>query len=156
MRNDCRSTKLGVLRPFGLYRQKLRQEDGDLIQLLEECVLGNHFWTKKMLIPQQQQQQQHLSRLPTFHVKTGWCKARRIPIVCPAWLGFECFHLKHRRHQRRYCFRLVSCRKDINLSFWLLQRISSQKSCCCLPSQLWLAGICNCKLCRDSDHLFLH
>lgn len=31
MRNDCRSIKLGVLRPFGLYRQKLRQQDGDLI-----------------------------------------------------------------------------------------------------------------------------
>ena len=34
MRIDCRSTKLGVLRPFGLYRQKLRQQDGDLIRVL--------------------------------------------------------------------------------------------------------------------------
>jgi len=83
----------------------------------EECILGNHFWTKKMLIFQQQRH--HLSRLPTFYVKTGWFKALRIqlPIVCPTWLGFECFHLKHRRHQRRYCFQLVSCRKDNNFVF---------------------------------------
>ena len=51
----------------------------------------------------------------------------------------------------------ISCRKDNNFVFLnYYKRFYLRNLVVGLPSsQLWLAGICNCKLCRYSNHFFL-
>lgn len=157
-RIDSRSTKLGVLRPFGLYRQKLRQQDGDLIRVL---------WRVYTWQPFLDQENVDFSTTTTPPVKAsnfpcqdwmiqGSADGSSFPLFVQHGWASNVSNLKHQRHQRRYCFQLVSCRKDNNVVFLnYYKRFYVRNLVVGLPWQLWLAGICNCKLCRYSNHFFL-